>query len=642
MFERCRTRLRPWLLGAMALVSLGGCSMVKTQTLSPAEYIARERADVLSSGQPSQATAEVLRATGLDQAECAAPSPACIDALSKRAEPADERRLAALAELWLKEAVAREKAPGDAALQAWFEVARHAYAYLFFSGRPLDQRALEARQAQVAEYYEYAAQQIITGLYRKRHGEGDGAGIRERFQAAGWTVGMDVSRVRFPQGVELPQELIPAATMAFSGLRNTYRRDGLGAELVAVMREDPVAGAEAGAAEADQGPVYSEMPSPALTVLIQFAGEDLGQVLSTHEAKIIVYDPYQDATADIGGQRIPLAANFTAGYALWLSRAHFSQQAIDTLLGRKHGIDRPHIYLMQPFDPERRVLLMLHGLASSPDAWINVVNEVTGDPVLREHFQIWQVYYPTSAPIAYNQATIREAVLGTLGHFDPDGGSRASREMVLVGHSMGGVLSRLLASSSGEALWDEVRQEYAIGDERAEAMRARLDPLLRFEPLPQVERTIFIASPHRGTRVAGKGLVQWLAGLVKLPGTLVSGFGDVMRELAAGKREDGSRRAIPNSVDNLSETNPFVRAAAGLPISPRVRYHSIIARRDPKVALQESDDGLVPYTSSHLPGAASEVVITSGHSVQETAAAINEVRRILHEDIAAVQAQQAR
>ena len=623
------------LLSGLLLLGLCSCAMVKTQTLSSSEYIARERSDVLSTGKASVATLETLRSTGLDQAECADLSRGCIDALAARVDITSERRLAAVTELWLKEAFATGKSGGDSAIQPWFEVARNAYAYLFFTERPLDQRALEARQLRVADAYDQAAQQIVTRLYQRRRAAGDGTGIRSAFSVSGWNVHMDVSGVRFPEGVDLPKELIPAATLTFPGMRNIYRRDGLGTDLVAVMTDDPVTAVTGDGA--DQA-VYSEMPSPALTALVQFPGAHLDEVLATREVQIAVHDPYQLAETHIRGQRIPLSANFTAGYALWLSRAHFSQQAISTLLGRKHGIGRPHIYMMQSFDPNRRVLLMLHGLASSPEAWVNVVNEITGDEVLRAEFQVWQVYYPTNAPLAYNQATIREAVVSTMRHFDPGATSRASRDMVLIGHSMGGVLGRLLVSSSGDTLWNEVRQEYAIGDDRAEALRERLDPMLRFGPMPEIERAIFIAAPHRGTRVAGKGLVQWLAGLVKLPGTLVAGFGDVMRELAAGKRKDGSRRAIPNSVDNLSQVNPFVRAAADLPISPKVHYHSIIARRAPGTSLEVSDDGLVPYASSHLAGADSELVITSGHSVQGTAAAINEVRRILHEDTKALRA----
>jgi triacylglycerol esterase/lipase EstA (alpha/beta hydrolase family) len=636
MLSNLSTRLNAALWAALSLASLCGCAMVKTSTLSPREYIVNERGDVLSSGKVSAATHEVLRATGLDQAQCAKISRDCIDALSMRVDEPDERRLAAVTELWLKEAVTREKIADDATLDAWFEVARNAYAYLFFSSRSTGERALEARQVQVADYYDYATQRIVTGLYQKRRGDGEETSIRNTFEAAGWKIHMDASRVRFPEGATLPKELIPANTLAFSGLLSTYRRDGLGTELVAVMNDEP----DMVDAESDgrDRPAYSEMPSPTLTALIHFTGKNLSEVLATREARIAVHDPYQDDATDIQGKRVPLSADFTAGYALWLSRARFSRQAISTLLGRKQGIDRPHIYMMQPFDPNRRILLMLHGLASSPEAWVNVVNEVTGDQALREQFQVWQVYYPTNAPLSYNQATIRDAILRSLRHFDRDGGSRASHDMVLIGHSMGGVLARLLVSSSGDTLWNELRQEYAVDDKHAESMRARLDPLLRFEPLPHVERVIFIASPHRGTRVAGTGLVQWLAGLIKLPDTLNSGFGDIMQELAKGKHADGSRRAIPNSVDNLSQTNPFVRVAADLPISPNLRYHSIIARRNPKVALEASDDGLVPYSSSHLPEAVSEIVITSGHSVQKTAAAINEVRRILHEDVATLQA----
>jgi hypothetical protein len=66
-----------------------------------------------------------------------------------------------------------------------------------------------------------------------------------------------------------------------------------------------------------------------------------------------------------------------------------------------------------------------------------------------------------------------------------------------------------------------------------------------------------------------------------------------------------------------------------MPISPAVRYHSIIANNTPGVPLADSDDGLVPYRSAHLDGAESEKIIPFSHSVQETPQAILELRRIL-------------
>ncbi|MGF6612496.1 hypothetical protein OKW45_007484 [Paraburkholderia sp. WSM4175] len=94
----------------------------------------------------------------------------------------------------------------------------------------------------------------------------------------------------------------------------------------------------------------------------------------------------------------------SAGYGIWLARSGFAGQSLRTLFGRAHGIDTPRIYMMQPFDPNRRIILMLLGLASSPEAWVNVANDIQGDEVLRQHFQVWQVYYPTNVPILVNLA----------------------------------------------------------------------------------------------------------------------------------------------------------------------------------------------------------------------------------------------
>ena len=100
----------------------------------------------------------------------------------------------------------------------------------------------------------------------------------------------------------------------------------------------------------------------------------------------------------LGGISVPLAANFTSGYGLWLARSGFATQALRNAIGTSDGLAEPHIYLLQPYDPDRRIIVMLHGSASSPEAWINTANEVLGDEVLRRGYQIWQVYYPTNAP----------------------------------------------------------------------------------------------------------------------------------------------------------------------------------------------------------------------------------------------------
>ncbi len=627
------------LLCAAAL--LAGCAGVKVGSISPAEYLAQRRGDVLTTGRLSTSAEEVLRVIGSDAELCGKDGPACRNALADSPGLSDEQRLSALSEVWLQVAIAAEKSgsatpPGSsadtAAIEAWLESARHAYAYLFFTARKPRDRAFEDRQTQVRDYYNYAVQQAITGLYRGARR--NGAAQPQVPRVGDWRIEADVSGLRLPADAPLPDELIPAASLTFSGLRNTYRRDGFGAELVAAdsQRTDEKAPARD---TAEPRPPYREMPFPAVTALLLFEGGNLAEVLATRRLRIAAYDPYRTANVQLAGQEVPLAANFTSGYGLWLARSDFALQALRSLFGGRDGLTQPRIYLMQPYDPERRTVIMLHGLASSPEAWINVANEVLGDETLRRRYQIWQVYYPTNAPLPLNNFAIREAVTQTLQHFDPTGQAPASKNITLIGHSMGGVLSRLMVSSSQDKLWDALLASYPMPGAQQRRIEEKLAPYLRFEPLPQVSDAIFIASPHRGTDFANNRISRWVANLITLPVAMLGQLSDISRELiriAPGRQDAGPLR-IPNSIDNLSDRDPFVRLSSGLPMNPRVRFHSIIGNDTPGLAQALSSDGIVPYASAHLDGAASELVIPSAHSVQENPLAILEIRRILREQL---------
>src|SRR5690606_30025773 len=137
--------------------------------------------------------------------------------------------------------------------------------------------------------------------------------------------------------------LVPASSLRFDGLRSTYRRDGFGAELVAVMAPN--------SQDEQASRPFSPMTSPVVTAVLRFEGDDLDTLLATRDVTLVAFNPYRDHRVEIRGQDIPLAANFTAGYGLWLANAGFARQSIRTLLGRQDGIDEPHIYLMQPYDP---------------------------------------------------------------------------------------------------------------------------------------------------------------------------------------------------------------------------------------------------------------------------------------------------
>lgn len=620
-------------------VLLSGCAGVKSVSVDTADYISQRRGDILTTGKLSTSSYAALQVIGLNERSCQKHLDACRDKLKHNIGLANEQRTSTLAEVWLQQALNADKAADksqpilQAQLDAYLEAARYAYAYLFFTERTPQSRALEDRQTQVRDYYNFAVQQAVTGMFNQ-HQQAflDSLDEHKRFhtQTHGWTISGSLKRLRLASGQALPSELIPASSLTFKGMRNQYRRDGIGAELVAVMAKRVVD------SQSSQR-VFSETPFPALTVVLRFPGDNLAQVLSTQAVELDGFDPYRTDQVELAQQRVPLAANFTSGYGLWLARSGFASQSLLTLIGRGEVLEKPHIYLMQPYDPERRIILLLHGLASSPEAWINVANEMLGDETLRKNYQIWQLYYPTNAPIALNHHNIRQTLEQTLHFVDPNGLHPATQDVILIGHSMGGVLARLMVSSSGDQLWQEIVEHYHLKGGRKSRAQKALQDYAWFNALPQVKRAIFIAAPHRGTPLAENRLARWTSRMVKLPFSMLGRVTEIAQILV----DPSSAQAAPitrtfNSIDNLSDQDPFIQMSASLPIADSVTYHSIIGHDKLKIPLPESSDGVVPYRSAHLQGARSEKVIHSWHSVQEKPAAIVEIRRILHEHLTPV------
>ena len=615
-------RKPPWILRTVVLAALllvAGCDIVGVRHIAPKEYAILRRSDVLSNGALSDSTIQTLNVVALNRDECAANFPRCTNTILYSDGLDDERRLSALSELWLAYAIQidrgnKSQSNSDLALDDYLQSARYAYAYLFYTARNPGDRAFETRQSQVLDFYNYATQQAVGNFFKRLPTLGTGW---TSTPVAGWNLLRPNTDVYMGTSDYIPKELIPAEGLRFLGLRNIYRRDGFGSEFIAI-----------GTTPTDAEQPWRESNYVPLTAVLEFPGDTLSSVLNTHDVRLYAKNPYLDSSITLDYQSIPLAANFTAPYGVWLARSGFAQQSIRSLLGRG-GLTKPEVLLMQPYDPNRLTVIMLHGLASSPEAWINVVNEVMGDEQLRRTYQVWEVYYPTNVPVAVNLAQIRRAIDDTLHHFDPSGRAVASNHIVLIGHSMGGVIARLLVSSSDDKLWSVVPERSGLSAADRQKLRERLAPYLQFQPMPQVTRAVFLAAPHRGTPVARWRLARWIGNLIRLPVTLLEEGKNITDAMQGKNAAPGAPTHLPNSIDNLSDADPFIKASSTLPISPNVRYHTIVGVYKSKAPLAESDDGVVPYASSHLDGADSELAVPAWHNVQETPQAIIELRRIL-------------
>jgi hypothetical protein len=257
-------------------------------------------------------------------------------------------------------------------------------------------------------------------------------------------------------------------------------------------------------------------------------------------------------------------------------------------------------------------------------------NELSNDPVLRGRFQFWLFQYNTGQPIIYSAMLMRQALKAAVAELDPEGKDAALRRMVVIGHSQGGLLTRLMVTSSGTRFWDNVSRVPLEQMSVSPETRALLKEGLFFEPVPEVERVIFIATPHRGSYRASGWVLGLIRRFVSLPGRLVTQMQGLTNssDLAYLK---GTR--LPTSVENMSPGNPFIKTLAASPIDAHVHAHSIVAALG-SGPLSGRGDGVVAYDSAHMEeGVESEVVVQSSHSTQGTPATIEEVRRILREHI---------
>lgn len=277
------------------------------------------------------------------------------------------------------------------------------------------------------------------------------------------------------------------------------------------------------------------------------------------------------------------------------------------------------LYMLQPYDPDRIPLVFVHGLISTPRMWRNVINEIETDPELRRRYQCWVFAYPTGNPPLYSALRLREELEKVKKRY-PD-----SKEMVLVGHSMGGLLSHIQVVSIDRQDWN------VIGEKKANALFKNVKPgdlvdrATTFRANPNVARTVFICTPHRGSNLAISTLGALGNWVISLPSEIFfTGANTIGNSIAV---VTGKPDHLPTSVDGLSPGNPALKVLDGRPIE--AAHHSIIGDRG-KGDTPNSSDGVVAYWSSYQKTADSNKIVPGPHGSCELPETLDELRRILH------------
>ncbi len=343
--------------------------------------------------------------------------------------------------------------------------------------------------------------------------------------------------------------------------------------------------------------------------------------------RLELHNPIRSHTLQIAGRELWLSRNIAAAIEFLVTELEAEVNPWSAFFNPEIALDYEGTLLLEPYQPGKIPVVLVHGLLSNPATWGTMINDFWNNPALMERFQIWAYLYPTSVPMIETASELRQDLRRTLAFCDPAGQDDALQQMVLVGHSMGGLLSRLQVIWSGNHLWNEFSNIPFNQVRGSQQLRQNLAEVFFFGPQPFVKRVVFIAVPHQGSAFSSRllGLIGRL--LAGRPTTLQTFWTELTR-LNPGILRAWFGTGLPSSVDGLAPNSPTIRAISRMPFAPWVRRHSIIGTGVCRPCCP--GDGVVSIESARLPGVDSELFVDETHSeLNEHPQTIREVERIL-------------
>jgi pimeloyl-ACP methyl ester carboxylesterase len=421
-------------------------------------------------------------------------------------------------------------------------------------------------------------------------------------------------------------------------LRNRHTTYGLGVPLIAVRRPRP-----------DEDPreeYYPKGLSYSVTAMMRCLKAENGARRGESTTCVLeFFDPLSANQINLAEQWVPLETDLTTPLAFFLDSPDFRKRNLATegLINPNGSQENRGLYMLEPYDPNRIPVLMVHGLWSSPMTWMDMFNDLRSFPEIRERYQFWFYLYPSGQPFWLSATQLRSDLVAMRDVFDPSRRDRPMDKMVLVGHSMGGLVSRLQTIDSGDEFWKIVSNEVAPSPEAAfekirgpEEAKTKLVSALFFKPNHSVARVITIGTPHYGSEFANE-FTRWLARkIIKLPRMAVStGYRLAIENPTLFK--DTQLLTAANAIDSLAPESAIFPVMMRAERAPGVKYHNIIGVLQKPSLLQRQvgpGDGIVELASARIPDVESELIVDADHTtIHMTGKTIFEVRRILLEHL---------
>lgn len=658
--SRASTCLAVYLL-AVGILLAPGCASTSSKWVTLRSTPRNPLTDTLGlvtkqGPKPTPRTLQLLRRYDLEKK--LNDKPALLVELNaiNRNEPNRENlyALAEVAYVGAKKAdAAHDKA---AALELYGSSVLYAYEYLFANGYPTSSNAYDPQFRSACELYNAALEGTLRiaqtdaplrpGAARRIKTCAHDCELEIQLKSKGWHAA-DFDRVEFVSDYEV------------NGLRNHYHNFGLGVPLIAVRKphENPEPAEQfyppdlsfAVTAFLRVDPMFAKQSAevvPTSATTGELAAAEAAQPKRKLRAVLELYDPLDTTNVDAGGVNVPLETDLSTPLAYNLSQPALDDSKLSTvgLLTPEKVQKVSGLYMLEPYRSDRIPVVMVHGLWSSPVTWMEMFNDLRSDPYIREHYQFWFYLYPSGQPFWQSAAEMREDLVQMRAKLDPGRKSPALDQTILVGHSMGGLVSKLQTVNSGNEFWRTMSDKPFAELQADPEIRDQLASTFFFDPNPSIRRVVTIGTPHRGSEFSND-FTKWLGRkLIHVPTSLMNG----RTELASRNPEYFRNTApinITNSIDSLSPKSPFLPVLLEAPAGPWVKYHNIVGQapregvtNQVSMWLSGEGDGVVSLASAQLDGVSSQIVVPADHmTVHRHPQSILEVRRVLMQHVADLQ-----
>lgn len=578
---------------------------------------------VATLDKPSERTVETLKRNDLES-RYRKDVPRTLESLERlaRAQP-DADIVYALAELSWIEGRRLDKWKKAAAVERYLDAVAYAYDFLFDPDLAAGRTAVDPRFRLACDLYNSGLERVIRIAGTNvalRPGETIKLKVGGREQTFKMVLG------ETPWTNDDVDQVIMAADYEVIGVNAKTYQYGLGVPMIGIRRGSPKP-------EGVERFYAKEMAFP-LTAFLKPTyrlRDSKAPVEEMRECTLEMIDPVKTRMVGDVGTEVPVESDLTTPLGYMWSKTDMEKLRWAGFLRPGEVLDRAGLMLIRPYEPNKIPIVMVHGLGSSPLAWIPMVNDLLRDPRIFQNYQFMLYVYPTGIPLPITTAGLRRSLREAEALLNPGNSDPQFSKMVLLGHSMGGLLSHSMVVSSDDKWWQLSTDRPFSEISGPPKILNELKEYMFFEPLPFVRRVVFLAVPHRGVDLSrnvvgrlGSSLINEPDHISKLLTTLIRDNPDAF---------DRRRfRNMPTSIENLATNYESLLALLAMRTGPNVTYHSIIGAVRPG-PVPSSTDGVVPYTSSRFDGVSSEKVVRSDHGVQKDPEAILEVRRILLDHI---------